>query len=178
MIFKMMMDASSEDEKPVVRGFLKHLILGFAGGVAVGSVLLGGMLLSLQNMDLDMPLLWIFAMMLQCGPVGGLIGVGVWATRTGPSLSVAGSGSDASSSLPASTSFLRRAATRASRAACAELLPLNRPDSLDLPAPPACGESSRRRFRRAMIREIRNDTYPATRKATSSMERISGANRL
>ena len=33
MIFKMMMDASSEDEKPVVRGFLKHLILGFAGGV-------------------------------------------------------------------------------------------------------------------------------------------------
>ena len=81
MIFKMMMDASSEDEKPVVRGFLKHLILGFAGGVAVGSVLLGGMLLSLQNMDLDMPLLWIFAMMLQCGPVGGLIGVGVYLSK-------------------------------------------------------------------------------------------------
>lgn len=81
MIFKMMMEASSEDEKPVVRGFLKHLILGFAGGVAVGSVLLGGMLLSLQNMDLDMPLLWIFAMMLQCGPVGGLIGVGVYLSK-------------------------------------------------------------------------------------------------
>ncbi len=81
MIFKMMMEASSEDEKPVVRGFLKHLILGFAGGVAVGSILLGGMLLSLQNMDLDMPLLWIFAMMLQCGPVGGLIGVGVYLSK-------------------------------------------------------------------------------------------------
>ncbi|MEQ3649389.1 hypothetical protein [Hyphomonas sp.] len=81
MIFKMMMEASSEDEKPVVRGFLKHLILGFAGGVAVGSVLLGGMLLSLQNMDLDMPLLWILAMMLQCGPVGGLIGVGVYLSK-------------------------------------------------------------------------------------------------
>jgi len=81
MIFKMMMDASGEDEKPVVRGFLKHLVLGFAGGVAVGSILLGGMLLSLQNMDLDMPLLWIFAMMLQCGPVGGLIGVGIYLSR-------------------------------------------------------------------------------------------------
>lgn len=41
MIFKMMMDASGEDEKPVVRGYLKHLVLGFAGGVAVGSILLG-----------------------------------------------------------------------------------------------------------------------------------------
>ena len=81
MIFKMMMDASGEDEKPVVRGFLKHLVLGFAGGVAVGSILLGGMLLSLQDMDLDMPLLWIFAMMLQCGPVGGLIGVGIYLSR-------------------------------------------------------------------------------------------------
>jgi hypothetical protein len=81
MIFKMMMDASGEDEKPVVRGFLKYLILGFAGGVSVGSVLLAGMLLSLKNMDLDMPLLWIFAMMLQCGPVGGLVGVGIYLSK-------------------------------------------------------------------------------------------------
>ena len=81
MIFKMMMEASGDDEKPVVRGFLKHLILGFAGGVAVGSVMLAIMLLSLQKMDLDMPLLWIFAMMLQCGPVGGLIGVGIYMSK-------------------------------------------------------------------------------------------------
>lgn len=81
MVFKMIMDASSEEEKPVVRGFLKHLVLGFAGGVAVGSIMLAILLLSLQGMDLDMPLLWIFAMMLQCGPVGGLIGIGVYLSR-------------------------------------------------------------------------------------------------
>ena len=56
MVFKMIMDASSEEEKPVVRGFLKHLVLGFAGGVAVGSIMLAILLLSLQGMDLDMPL--------------------------------------------------------------------------------------------------------------------------
>lgn len=81
MIFKMMLEASSEEEKPIVRGFLKHLILGFASGVAVGAILLTGMLLMLQNMDLDMPLIWAFAMMLQCGPVGGLIGVGIYLSK-------------------------------------------------------------------------------------------------
>lgn len=81
MIFKMIMDASSEEEKPVVRGFLKHLILGFAVGVAVGSALFILLLMSLQGMDLDMPLLWIFAMMLQCGPVGGLVGIGIYLSK-------------------------------------------------------------------------------------------------
>jgi len=81
MVFKMIMDASSEEEKPVVRGFLKHLVLGFAAGVAVGSALFILLLMSLRGMDLDMPLLWIFAMMLQCGPVGGLVGIGIYLSK-------------------------------------------------------------------------------------------------
>ena len=81
MLFKMMLDASGKEEKPIVRGLLKHLILGFAAGVAVGALLLVILLLSLHNMDLHMPLIWAFAMMLQCGPVGGLIGVGVYVSR-------------------------------------------------------------------------------------------------
>ena len=46
---------------------------------ALGAVLLVILLLSLHNMDLRMPLIWAFAMMLQCGPVGGLIGVALGA---------------------------------------------------------------------------------------------------
>ena len=81
MLFKMMMDASSHEEKPVVRGFLKHLIFGFSVGVAVGTIMLMCLLLSLKNMDLGMPWIWALAMILQCGPIGGLIGIGVYVSR-------------------------------------------------------------------------------------------------
>lgn len=81
MLFKMMLEASGTEEKPIVRGFLRHLVLGFAIGVGTGAILLAFLLLTLHDMDIGMPAIWAFAMMLQCGPVGGLIGVGIYISR-------------------------------------------------------------------------------------------------
>ena len=38
MLFKMILDNSGDEERPIVRGFLKHLIAGFAAGLMVGAV--------------------------------------------------------------------------------------------------------------------------------------------
>ena len=45
MLFKMILDGSGEDERPIVRGLLKHLIIGFGCGLMVGAV---GLFLVLQ----------------------------------------------------------------------------------------------------------------------------------
>lgn len=81
MLFKMMMDHSADHERPIVRGLLKHILVGFGVGLLVGTVLFVLLLQSLGNLDLGMNLIWIGAMLLQCGPVGGLIGAGVFLSR-------------------------------------------------------------------------------------------------
>jgi hypothetical protein len=81
MLFKMILDNSGEEEKPIVRGFLKHLIIGFGVGLLVGAVGLFFVLLTLSNMKLDMPIIFIAAMMLQFGPIGGLVGIGIYLSR-------------------------------------------------------------------------------------------------
>lgn len=81
MLFKMILDGSGEDERPIVRGLLKHLIIGFGCGLMVGAVGLFLVLQALGNMRLDMPIIFVAAMMLQFGPVGGLVGVGIYLSR-------------------------------------------------------------------------------------------------
>ncbi|MEH6810162.1 MAG: hypothetical protein V7651_14995 [Hyphomonas oceanitis] len=81
MLFKMILDGSGEDERPIVRGFLKHLIAGFAVGLLVGAVGLFMVIAAFGNLKLDMPILFIAAMMLQFGPIGGLVGVGIYLSR-------------------------------------------------------------------------------------------------
>lgn len=81
MLFKMILDSSGDEERPIVRGFLKHLIAGFGCGLLFGAVGLFILLLALGNLNLDVPILFIAAMMLQFGPIGGLVGVGVYLSR-------------------------------------------------------------------------------------------------
>ena len=82
MLFKMILDNSGDEERPIVRGFLKHLIAGFAGGLLIGAVGLFLVLVTLGNLKLDIPVVFIAAMMLQFGPIGGLVGVGIYLSRT------------------------------------------------------------------------------------------------
>ena len=81
MLFKMILDGSGEEERPIVRGLLKHLIIGFGCGLLVGAVGLVLLLQALSNMKLDMPIIFVAAMMLQFGPVGGLVGIGIYLSR-------------------------------------------------------------------------------------------------
>jgi hypothetical protein len=81
MLFKMILDNSGDEERPIVRGFLKHLIAGFAGGLLIGAVGLFLVVTALGNLKLDIPILFIAAMMLQFGPIGGLVGVGIYLSR-------------------------------------------------------------------------------------------------
>tara|TARA_R110000744_G_scaffold170192_1_gene288299 strand:+ start:52 stop:426 length:375 start_codon:yes stop_codon:yes gene_type:complete len=81
MLFKMILDSSGDEERPIVRGFLRHLIAGFAGGLLIGAVGLFLVVTAFGNLNLDIPILFIAAMMLQFGPIGGLVGVGIYLSR-------------------------------------------------------------------------------------------------
>lgn len=81
MLFKMILDGAKEEERPIARGFLKHVVAGFAGGLAFGGVVLAGLLLAFSKMDLHVPAIFLAAAMLQFGPIGGLIGVGIHLSR-------------------------------------------------------------------------------------------------
>lgn len=81
MLFKMLLDSSGEEERPIIRGLLRHLITGFGCGLLVGAVGLFLVLQAFGNLKLDMPIIFIAAMMLQFGPVGGLVGVGIYPSR-------------------------------------------------------------------------------------------------
>ena len=81
MLFKMILDGASEEERPIARGFLRHIVAGFTIGLICGGALFGAMFLMLGNLDLNMPILFIAAMLLQFGPIGGLIGAGIHVTR-------------------------------------------------------------------------------------------------
>ena len=81
MLFKMILDGASDEERPIARGFLKHIVAGFAIGLACGGVLFGLMFLMLGKLDLHVPVLFIAAVVVQFGPIGGLIGAGIHVTR-------------------------------------------------------------------------------------------------
>jgi len=81
MLFKMILDSASEEERPIARGFLRHIIAGFAIGLACGGLLFGLMFLMLGKLDLHVPLLFVAAVVVQFGPIGGLIGAGIHVTR-------------------------------------------------------------------------------------------------
>ncbi|PKP82354.1 MAG: hypothetical protein CVT79_05340 [Alphaproteobacteria bacterium HGW-Alphaproteobacteria-18] len=81
MLFKMILEGAREEERGIARGFLKHIVAGFAGGLALGGVLVAGIFLMFSGLDLDVPLVFVAAMLLQFGPIGGLIGAGVYLSR-------------------------------------------------------------------------------------------------
>jgi hypothetical protein len=81
MLFKMILDGASDDERHIAQGFLRHIIAGFAIGLIFGGSMFGALFLTMGNLDMNIPILFILAMLLQFGPIGGLIGAGVHVTR-------------------------------------------------------------------------------------------------
>ena len=81
MLFKMILDGAGEEERPIARGFLRHIVAGFTIGLICGGAMFGALFLMLGNLDLNVPFLFIAAMLLQFGPIGGLIGAGIHVTR-------------------------------------------------------------------------------------------------
>lgn len=81
MLFKMILDGASDDERHIAQGFLRHIVAGFAIGLIFGGTMFGALFLTLGNLDMNIPILFILAMLLQFGPIGGLIGAGVHVTR-------------------------------------------------------------------------------------------------
>lgn len=81
MLFKMILDGAKADERPIARGFLKHLVVGIGAGLALGGVVLIGLFAVFAKLELDVPLIFLAAAMLQFAPIGGLIGVGIHLSR-------------------------------------------------------------------------------------------------
>lgn len=81
MLFKMILDGAKEEERPIAQGFLRHVVVGFAGGLTLGGVVLAGLLLAFSRLELHVPVVFLAAAMLQFGPIGGLIGVGIHLSR-------------------------------------------------------------------------------------------------
>ena len=81
MLFKMILDSAGEDERHIARGFLRHIVAGFTIGLIFGGAMFGALFLTLGNLDMNIPILFILAMLLQFGPIGGLIGAGIHVTR-------------------------------------------------------------------------------------------------
>jgi len=81
MLFKMILDNASDDERHIAQGFLRHIVAGFTIGLIFGGAMFGALFLTLGNLDMNIPILFILAMLLQFGPIGGLIGAGVHVTR-------------------------------------------------------------------------------------------------
>lgn len=81
MLFKMILDGAKAEERSIARGFLKHIVAGFASGLALGSVLVAGIFLMFGHLELNVPFVFVAAMLLQFGPIGGLIGAGVYLSR-------------------------------------------------------------------------------------------------
>lgn len=81
MLFKMILDNATEDERHIARGFLRHIVAGFTIGLIFGGGMFGALFLTLGKLDMNIPILFILAMLLQFGPIGGLIGAGIHVTR-------------------------------------------------------------------------------------------------
>ncbi len=81
MLFKMILDGAKESERPIARGFLKHIVMGIGAGFAFGSFVLVGLFVVFANLDLHVPVIFLAAAMLQFGPIGGLVGAGIHLSR-------------------------------------------------------------------------------------------------
>mgnify|MGYP005753239875 CR=1 FL=1 len=81
MLFKMILDGAKAEERSIARGFLKHIVAGFASGLGLGTLLVAGIFLMFGHLELNVPFVFVAAMLLQFGPIGGLIGAGVYLSR-------------------------------------------------------------------------------------------------
>lgn len=80
-MLKMILDGAKDHERSIARGFLKHIVVGLAVGLAFGSLVLIGLFIIFARLDLHVPLVFMGAALLQFAPIGGLIGAGVHLSR-------------------------------------------------------------------------------------------------
>ena len=81
MLFSMMMKQKSPEQREIVRGFVRHLLLGFGGGFGVGAVLYALILMMMSGNSIEIPILFAVAMLCQAGALGGLVGMGVYMSK-------------------------------------------------------------------------------------------------
>ena len=81
MLFKMILDGAKDDERPIARGFLKHLVAGIGAGLMLGGVVLIGLFAVFAKLELHVPAIFLVAAMAQFAPLGGLVGVGIYLSR-------------------------------------------------------------------------------------------------
>jgi len=69
------------EEQRLKSSFWKHLIMGYAIGLSVGALILFFVFIAMQEMQLNVPAIFILAAMAQIGTGGGLVGVGIYLSR-------------------------------------------------------------------------------------------------
>jgi hypothetical protein len=81
MLFKMILDGAKDEERAIARGFLKHIVAGIAAGLAFGGLVLVCLFIVFAKLELQVPLIFLVAALLQFGPIGGLIGAAIHLSR-------------------------------------------------------------------------------------------------
>lgn len=81
MLISMMLKQNSPEQREIVRGFVKHALIGFACGFTFGAVLYALILMAMSGTSIQIPALFALAMLLQAGALGGLVGMGVYMSR-------------------------------------------------------------------------------------------------
>lgn len=81
MLFSMMLKQKSPEQREIVRGFVRHLLVGFGAGFSFGAVLYGLILMMMSGTSIEIPMLFALAMLMQAGALGGLVGMGIYMSR-------------------------------------------------------------------------------------------------
>ncbi len=123
-MFKMILDGAKDHERSIARGFLKHIVVGFAVGLAFGSVVLIGLFIIFARLDLHVPLVFVGAALLQFGPIGGLIGAGVHLSRIAERAAPADEGEDDQGPGRGTGATLRQGANKVGRPIVFPTVPL------------------------------------------------------
>ncbi|MEM9668738.1 MAG: hypothetical protein AAF950_07410 [Pseudomonadota bacterium] len=78
MPFKMILDNAEESERPLVRSFLKHIIIGFGSGFLLGAVSYFLILIRLRDQSIEIPAIYGIAACFPLAALGGLISTGIF----------------------------------------------------------------------------------------------------
>ncbi|MEO0983847.1 MAG: hypothetical protein AAFX03_14480 [Pseudomonadota bacterium] len=76
-----MATADGSDERALKRGFWRHLLAGYAVGVAIAAIGVAIILFSLRGQDMNISWIYILAAFVNLGTIGGFVGVMVFVTR-------------------------------------------------------------------------------------------------
>ncbi|MEM8635913.1 MAG: hypothetical protein AAGF33_13135 [Pseudomonadota bacterium] len=81
MPFKMMLDHAQDAERPIVRSLLRHIIVGFGTGFALGAASYAVILFNLRDHNIDIPMLFGLLVCVFPAALGGLIATGIFMSR-------------------------------------------------------------------------------------------------